>query len=589
MDYSIDEWKSLLKEFSSSIEKSADEVRECRDLVLQMKDNYIDSRSSGRIIRDDRRLVISAPEIIIGNVDKEGNLLGESLVSTIVVKGNTVSIQGVANTSDPDDFGTVETRAAVIRNIAEDAGPDGKEHYVRNTSSIVNQAHSIALSSDSDRGVFTSAAGASEGINITSDSSINISASKSFKGKKKVIEDRVTSLKEQKTGMKESVDGLKKTLDANLENLAKIMKTYAGMGADDDDVRTSVPDLNDLRIDLETETSTFVSTLNLYVDQVSLLAEVCRQIAALDDIKAAIEEPGENDSTGCSVHINAENTSITTNDGDGITRTNSDSGFTVNAAHIQMDSFCSGGKAKDGYFYLDTSDVLINTSDIETPDDSTVKRAAAGKVAILSKELNVSSVDLETKDDKQSETALAKDGAIRMRAEKLELSSVGTDGKAAGSFSVNAKEIALKSMDVTKEEGKEDTEANLAEGGSILVEADAVNVGNKDKKFRTKNVKIAAENSAMFADTTLEVQQGEGKAILQLDGGNANLAGGETAIYGNTTVNANAEVKGELKTPKATIDNVEAKSSFKSTNISDGIPVPPSPASGSLSAKLKEE
>ena len=58
--------------------------------------------------------------------------------------------------------------------------------------------------------------------------------------------------------------------------------------------------------------------------------------------------------------------------------------------------------------------------------------------------------------------------------------------------------------------------------------------------------------------------------------------------YG-TTINAKAEVKGDLKAPKAVIDNLEAKSSLKSPNISDGMAMPGGGAGGSLSAKLKSE
>jgi hypothetical protein len=39
--------------------------------------------------------------------------------------------------------------------------------------------------------------------------------------------------------------------------------------------------------------------------------------------------------------------------------------------------------------------------------------------------------------------------------------------------------------------------------------------------------------------------------------------------------------------PKATIDSLQVKSEFKSTNIKDGMPGAP-PSGGSLSAKLKE-
>jgi hypothetical protein len=40
---------------------------------------------------------------------------------------------------------------------------------------------------------------------------------------------------------------------------------------------------------------------------------------------------------------------------------------------------------------------------------------------------------------------------------------------------------------------------------------------------------------------------------------------------------------------KATADNIEAKTSFKSKNISDGIAVPGAPSTAKLSAKLSED
>ena len=46
-----------------------------------------------------------------------------------------------------------------------------------------------------------------------------------------------------------------------------------------------------------------------------------------------------------------------------------------------------------------------------------------------------------------------------------------------------------------------------------------------------------------------------------------------TEVDGSTKVSGDSEVKGEVKSPKATIDNIEAKSSLKSPNISDGIAI----------------
>ena len=100
---------------------------------------------------------------------------------------------------------------------------------------------------------------------------------------------------------------------------------------------------------------------------------------------------------------------------------------------------------------------------------------------------------------------------------------------------------------------------------------------------------MVSEEIGAFADNTFEAQQGNGKATLQLDGGKTSVGGDKTQVYGETTINAKTEIKLELKTPKATIDDLEVKSSFKSPNIKDGIAVPKASAGGSLSPKLKKE
>ena len=141
-------------------------------------------------------------------------------------------------------------------------------------------------------------------------------------------------------------------------------------------------------------------------------------------------------------------------------------------------------------------------------------------------------------------------------------------------------------MDVDKEKR---TDNKLAAGSTLLLLAEKMYVGSKDKDNKSKMLQAVSEELGLFADKTLEAQQDNGKAILQLAGGNAAVSGSKMEIYGATTIQGKTEVKDELKAPKATIDNLEAKTSFKSSNISDGIAIPGAPSSGSLSAKLKTE
>ena len=123
----------------------------------------------------------------------------------------------------------------------------------------------------------------------------------------------------------------------------------------------------------------------------------------------------------------------------------------------------------------------------------------------------------------------------------------------------------------------------------MVLVSEKMYVGSKSKDIKSKKIQAQTEEMALLADKTLEAQQGEAKAVLQLADGNAAISGSKTQVYGETTINGKTDIKGDVKAPKATIDNLEAKSSFKSTNISDGIAVPGAAGGGNLSAKLKAE
>ena len=155
-----------------------------------------------------------------------------------------------------------------------------------------------------------------------------------------------------------------------------------------------------------------------------------------------------------------------------------------------------------------------------------------------------------------------------------------------GSVSINAKSVSVKSMDVDKESH---ADSALAAGSTMVLVSEKMFVGAKSKDVKSKALQAVSEQIGLFADTTLEAQQGEGKAVVQLADGNAAVGGSKTQVYGETTVNANTEVKGELKAPKVTGDSIEAKSAFKSPNISDGMAAGAAGGGGSLSAKLKAE
>lgn len=66
------DWQTALSTFMDSAEKELQDIRQSKAELQRMKREMVDMFSRGQYIRDDARLVISAPEIIIGNVDKDG-------------------------------------------------------------------------------------------------------------------------------------------------------------------------------------------------------------------------------------------------------------------------------------------------------------------------------------------------------------------------------------------------------------------------------------------------------------------------------------------------------------------------------------
>ena len=209
-----------------------------------------------------------------------------------------------------------------------------------------------------------------------------------------------------------------------------------------------------------------------------------------------------------------------------------------------------------------------------------------GDIIVRSKTLSVESVDTDIENGEAKEKALTAEGKVSIRAEKTDISATDTEGKATGSVSINAKAVSVKSMDVEKEKRTDD---KLAEGSTVTIVSEKMYMGAKSKDVKSKKVQVMSEEIGAFADKTLEIQQDEGKALVQLEGGNTAVGGSKTEIYGETTINGKTEVKDELKAPKITGDSIEAKSAFKSPNISDGMAVGAGGGGGSLSPKLKTE
>ena len=107
MAYIFEEWKTMLEKFQQCVDKGIEEMHQQKSEVQQIKTDIFNRLDRGAYYQDDERIVISAPEIVIGNVDKSGALKGDYM-GTVVIKGSNVSLEGVG------EAGRIESRAPII-------------------------------------------------------------------------------------------------------------------------------------------------------------------------------------------------------------------------------------------------------------------------------------------------------------------------------------------------------------------------------------------------------------------------------------------------------------------------------------------
>ena len=633
MDYIFKEWKKKMSAFESSVEKDLNEIRKCKADMQQMRNEMQQEKSGCYFVRDASRIIISAPEIILGNVDADG-VLYHGTASKIVLRGTDVDVLASGN------GGQVEMRAPSIRQIAEDPGTDGHEHVVGTLSEVVSQARTIVIQSDDAKEAF-SALPSPEGcgVRIHTDRLLEISATQTAEAKEKMLDDRIKLLEARKSALKEQAADHKTSFGDLLKEIEGLMTKRELLTLDDKIVRAKYDSLEETNADVELITESLAEETRSYSAILAMLSETNRLLKCFKDEKSKIKKGDgfKKESTGCAVSILGERISLASVDGEGNLRDNDGSGISMKANKVGIASVESDGKLKEkgevriqaknvevttagtadaafddkgelttatyaaeGDFKLKSKNITIESTDYEVADkklkekqmtaDSKIRlRAktievstegsanvevddegkltkasytAEGDIIVRSKTLTVASSDNDLENGETKEKALTAGGSIVIRAEKLDLAATDTEGKATGSVSINAKEVAVKSMDTDKD--SHDDKA-LAAGSTMFIVSETMTVGAKSKDIKSKKVEAMSEEISIAADKTLETNQGDGKAVAKLADGKATLEASKAEIGCDT------EVKGEVKAQKGTIDKIQASTSFKSPNITDGM------------------
>lgn len=656
MDSKYKSWEDQLKALKNAFEKELAEVRAAKAAVFEEKSDKL-QKVAGKFIQDDKRIILSAPEIIIGNVNM-GGVLNPDGNCNLIIRGNNVFLEGVG------DSGQLAMRAPTISQIAEDPGIDGEEHVVCATSKIVNQATEITIESNAvpNGGAFlapdTTQAGS---VSIRADKDISIDAVKS---KKTLAEKakRVTDAWADAHGRQESVDQsntkfsefetARKEIDDLLEKREKLKKP------DPNAIRTDYRDIDELNIRIDELSLDLATKLYEYSKRVARLAEAERQAKYFkklqEDLAGISDDDFKKNKTETSVSINSEQINLSTADGDGNMRTNAEAGVNVNANSVRFEgAYTQQGELEEtnklsvnmrnisltsesrknptyednklvkaeypsvGSVVIRSKDILlestdheladkkykekgltadgsinlrsktinlstVNSSDVEVDESGKTTKATytpEGDIRLLSKKVTVESVSTKLDGGKTEETELTKDGLFSVRAENFAVSSTDKEGKAAGTASINAKDIALRSLDVDPKTGEA---KQVAAGGKVeVVGEEAVTYSSsKTIVFSEKSASLLSMDTVSVDGSKLaEVKQDS--ALLQLSGGKAVVSSSENTLKGKTIIKV-------LESPSITVDNLTASKAIKAPNLTDGVMVDvkdTSPASAKTTAE----
>ena len=657
MDYIFKDWEEKLSNFESSVEKDLAEIRKCKAEMQQMKLDVVAELQKGRYVRDTQRLVLSAPEIIIGNVDRSGTLFAGG--SKVIVRGTQVGVEGAG------EGGRLDLRAPSIREIAEDPGTDGREHVVGALSEVVSQARNIIIQSDDATGAFsapTVPTGGS-GVRIHADKTIDVHAAMTAESREERLTNLISETEKQKEYLKEQANAHKASFTRLKQEMEELIEKRNDKSTDYEEVRANYKEIRKLSEEIEVLSMSITEETYAYAEILALLAEANRRLKCFKEEKSKIKKGDDfkKKPTGAAVNITGENISLKSADGENNLRDNEGSGVAIAANRVEIASIDKDGAlnkegrvsvvaktiematagaadlkfddtgelekatfTSEGDFKLTSKNITLESIDYEVADkkykekqltdDSKIRLRAKtievsteasanvevddegkltkvnytseGDIIVRSKTLTVESVDTDIENGEAKEKALTAEGKVAIRAEKADVSATDTEGKATGSVSINAKAVSVKSMDVEKEKRTDD---KLAEGSTMTIVSEKMFVGAKSKDVKSEKVQVMSDQVGVFADKIVEVHQDEDKALIQLESGDLSVGGNKTQIYGETTINGKTEVKGEVKAPKITADDLNAGMHFKTPNIEDGMAAGSPGGGGSLSAKLKTE
>ncbi len=593
-------WLKKMNDFKASIDKELDEIRRCKAEMQQMKKEISNQFDVGYYKRDDKRIVISAPEIIIGNVLKDGSLISNE-PSKVIIRSNNICQEGVGSEYG---IGSITNKATQIKNICMDVGMDGLEAVVGNDSQFTVQAQSIALQSESTDGTFVDTPYAKKGeISLKADEHVTVAALSPLGYRKAQIVDLIELQEKNKKEYEKvakskllQIENCTNTLNQLYSNGMQIFNAQVNGKKEDFKAAPNLIDIEQLRKLIKTKHSALNNLFKEFQENTSKAAEASRQAKSLKTVKAEIEKTQENvknhESTNASIDILAENTTIQSIDANCEMCKSDGAGLDITAKNVNVSAINAGkGLLNDSKFSVNTHHIKLSTANRKFNGDA-LELPAEGDVKITSRDIVLESVDKEYNEQKATpgatddqltvEKQLAKGGSIKLRAKNVNVRSHTTEGEPEGEFNVNSKIVKMGAVSQSK-----NTDDLVVAKGSLI---DLCYEGTRIAS--TEWLALHSRKSALLTSKeNLELHQDIDKAVIQLSNGKATVKGKDTDIMGTTTLTGKTTFKADAQFETASIKKLTVDTGIKTPNSSEGTVGTPAPAADetlSLLVKLTE-
>lgn len=554
------DWLHTLQEYKESIHKDLQEMLRCKDEMQKMKKEFIEQYCNGLYLRDDRRIIISAPEIIIGNVYPDGTLMDSPDECSKV----TVRTGMLHNESKRE----IVNKSPSIEHYCVRPGLDGNESRVAGISSFSVHSESITLLSEKSEGTLAEnvlAMNNRGSIKILADEKITMAAQPPMTHRKDVIDDQIRQRNEAK-------ERLERTVLPSMDKLKANLQTYDA-AMDEKKENKHIRDCDDFQRLCRVKRDALGKDLVIFQDTVSKLAAIEYEIKNLNEQKKRIEQDMNRGYTPSAIEIKSGTTTISAVDADQKMCTYQGSGVSVISKVTDINALDDEGGIMDGsLFNAHVQKIKLNTNSVKKgANPGALDIPADGNITLFSKTIDMKAIDYERKDENADVTikSLAKGSSINMRSENVIMVTNETKGKATGGVRVNSKLITLGTNDFNPDDG---TIVGPSNEGRINIIAHTVAGGYpaSGKDVDKSSLILGAGNVSVNGAKKTEIKQDKDKAMLQMENGKSYLKAEQNEIIGKMIAHSRSSFKNLMTAEKGAIMQLEVKRHLQTPNMTEG-------------------